>query len=93
MDHGEEETKKREIAKAQIGFNYDSLEPGLETAGRSFGPEYLREEQEEDEPYTAGAELMLPPGLARPHSLRLFRAIEKTALFLADQVDLESGLG
>ena len=42
-------------------------------------------EAEEEEVYTGGAELMLPPFTKRPPTVKLFRAIEKTALFLAGQ--------
>jgi len=85
LDAAAEETEKRSQGSAQIGLNYASLEPGAEVEGNTFGPEYKESEAEEEEVYTGGAELMLPPFTKRPPTVKLFRAIEKTALFLAGQ--------
>jgi len=85
LDAAAEEVEKRSQGSAQIGLNYANLEPGAEVEGNTFGPEYKESEAEEEEVYTGGAELMLPPFTKRPPTVKLFRAIEKTALFLAGQ--------
>ena len=40
LDAAAEEEKKRSQGSAQIGLNYENLEPGAEVEGNTFGPEY-----------------------------------------------------
>jgi len=80
----EEEEIKRSKNGAQFQFNYDE---STESSGTIFGPENTTnpEDIDDDEPYHATEDLLLPADIATPPTEKLFNVIEKTALLIAKQ--------